>query len=69
MNLKEAIAKIPEIMKSWPSGFNFKAKSKCIGLKSGDSIILFSDFDSEDWGVLFESRDKEFNKMIGEMYE
>ena len=66
MKLIDALKKWESDKKDWPDGFNFKNKSKFIGIANhDDSIILTQELmDSEEWAMTFESRDKEFNDLI-----
>lgn len=55
----------------WPEGFNFKSKSKFIGITNkGEKIILTQELlDCNMWGMSFESHDKEFNDAVNGLLE
>lgn len=64
MTLKECLERIDEIKKAWPGGYNFENKSKMRGFSLGDKLITIEDAESRDWGIEFESLDKEFNQAL-----
>lgn len=68
MKLKEILDKyIDQIKTDWPSGINFKSKSKFIGFTIGDKCLSIEELESNEWAASFESHDKEFNKMLGDL--
>ena len=69
MTLKDCIEKLNEVKEAWPNGINFKNKSKFLGFSLGDICLSIEQLESKDWGIQFESLDKEFNSALNDFFE
>ena len=71
MTLKECLEQLDTINIQWPDGFNFKNKSKFIGISVDGASIPRELLNSTEWGFEFESHDKEWNaemdKLMGDL--
>lgn len=64
MKLIEAIQQWEKEKHFWPDGFNFKTKSKFIGIKCDEIKLTQALLDSDDWGFVFQPMDKETQEAI-----
>jgi hypothetical protein len=67
VTIQDAIKMIDQIKADWPGGYNFKNKSKFLGFCLGDIRLSVEDLESLEWGVEFESHDKEWNAEMTEL--
>lgn len=68
MTINECIARCEEIERDWPSGVNFKNKSRFIGFELGNKTLSLTDLKSSDWVVVLESLDEEFKNELNGLF-
>lgn len=66
MKLKDAINQWEREKHLWPDGYNFKNKSRFVGITNKDETIVLTQplLDCDSWGFSFESHDKEFKNAV-----